>query len=90
VPAGVICRSPTLKNKFNTCAPKCTTKEYNKMAFIDYTAFNPAHAHLTINNNFSLYSVPPTQRNIMMTYSVTDVHMWSQNTMFLIKIVKNI
>jgi len=60
------------------------------MAFIDYTAFNPAHAQLTINNPFSLYSVPPTQRNTMMADSVTDVHVWIKNTMFLIQIVKNI
>jgi hypothetical protein len=46
------------------------------MAFIDYTAFNPVHAQLTINNHFSLYSVPPAQRNTMMADSVTDVHMW--------------
>jgi hypothetical protein len=69
-----------LKNKSSTCAPKCTTKEYNKMAFIDCTTFNPAHAQLTINNNFSLYSVPPTQRNTMMADSVSAVHVWSQNT----------
>jgi hypothetical protein len=60
------------------------------MAFIDCTTFNPAHAQLTINNHFSLYSVPPTQRNTMMADSVTAVHVWSQNTMFWIKIVKNI
>jgi len=60
------------------------------MAFINYTAFNPAHGQLTINNNFSLYSVPPTQRNTMMAGSVTDVCLESKNTMFSITIVKNI
>jgi hypothetical protein len=65
-------------------------KEYNKMAFIDYTAFNRAHAQLTINNHFSLYSVPPTQRNPLMADSFTDVHVWSQNKMFSIKIVNYI
>jgi hypothetical protein len=60
------------------------------MAFIDYTAFNTAHAQSTTKNHFSLYSVPPTQRNTMMADSVTDVHVWRQNTMFSSKIVKNI
>jgi len=61
------------------------------MPFIDYTAFNPAHAHLTISNLFSLYSVPPTQRNNndgRFSYRCACVQ--SKNTMFSIKIVKSI
>jgi hypothetical protein len=57
------------------------------MAFIYYTAFSPAHAQSTKKNNFSLYSVPPTQRNTMMADSVTDVYVWSQNTMFYINVL---